>query len=320
MAVKPKLPKFDPATPVGFHSLFAGRQDAMGTGAGPVERHKVTQQHYNQHLHGDSTGIGIFPMLDTDEVNFAAIDLDEPNFELARTMQKLIPGESFIERSRSGNAHIWVFFTTAAPAWAVRAVLKGATEAVGRRDVEIFPKQDSLREGMVGNYINLPYHGLARPILDSDDNVMAVEDFVQAATEARQDPDGWVRRARALGAVPPQDRVKSSEFGESPVLHSCAEHIIKNRETNPLTPGHRAVVLFNLARQLLNYRDMTVDEARHWVHEVNKCGQKPMTDNEVDRQFENALAGKYTSTGCDDPVMAPYVSPECPIASGHVGR
>lgn len=320
MKEKLKLPKVDPATLVHFHKLFSGRTDAHGTGAGPVERCTVTQEHYNQHLHGDGTGIGIFPMLNTHEVNFAAIDLDEPNFELARTMQKLVPGKSYIEKSRSGNAHVWVFFASPAPAWAVRAVLKGATEAVGRRDVEIFPKQDALREGMLGNYINLPYHGSRRPILDDENDALPVEEFVEDAMGNLQEPDGWIRRARALGAVPPEDRVKSSEFGESPVLHSCAEFIIQNRETNPLAPGHRAVVLFNLARQLLNYRDMTVDEARHWVHEVNKCGAKPMTDNEVDRQFENALAGKYTSTGCDDPVMAPYVSPDCPIASGNVGR
>lgn len=310
----------DNETLVRFHNLFYGRQDAMGTGAGPVERHAVTQEHYRQHLHGDAQGIGIFPMLDSEEVHFAAIDLDEPNFDLARTLQKLIPGESFIERSRSGNAHIWVFFAAPCPAWAVRAVLRGATEAVGRKDIEIFPKQDSLRPGMVGNYINLPYHGSDRPILDGEGQEMPVEVFVATASASRQNPDAWVRRARALGVTPPADRVKANEFGQAPVLHSCAEHIIANRETNPLRPGHRAVVLFNLARQLLNYRDMTIDEARHWVHEVNKTGERPMSDNEVDRQFENALAGKYTSTGCDDPVMAPYVSPECPIASGDVGR
>lgn len=319
MKEKLKLPKISPETLVGFHNLFAGRTDAHGTGAGPVERRNVTQEHYNQHLHGDGTGIGIFPMLDSNEVNFAAIDLDEPNFELARTLQKLVPGESFVERSRSGNAHVWVFFNAPAPAWAVRAVLKGALEAVGRSDVEIFPKQDTLREGMLGNYINLPYHGSSRPILDGEGQEMSVELFVSQSITSRQDPDSWVRRARVLGAVPPADRVKTSEFGTSPILHSCAEHIITNRESNPLTPGHRAVVLFNLSRQLLNYRDMTIDEARHWVHEVNRCGEKPMTEQEVDRQFENALAGQYTSTGCDDPVMSPYVSPDCPIAKGEVG-
>lgn len=310
----------DIETLVLFHKLFFGRQDAMGTGAGPVERHAVTQEHYRQHLHGDAKGIGIFPMLDSEAVHFAAIDLDEPNFELARTLQKLIPGESFIERSRSGNAHVWVFFAEPCPAWAVRAVLRGATEAIGRRDIEIFPKQDSLRPGMLGNYINLPYHGSARPVLDGEGQEMPVGLFVSNAVASRQDPKAWISRARVLGATPPAERIKGSEFGEAPVLHSCAEHIIANRETNPLRPGHRAVVLFNLARQLLNYREMTVDEARHWVHEVNRAGERPMTEQEVDRQFENALAGRYTSTGCDDPVMAPYVSSDCPIARGNVGR
>lgn len=306
-------------TLVGFHTLFAGRTDALGTGAGPVERHTVTHEHYRQHLHGDGTGIGIFPMLDSSEVHFAAIDLDEPNFGLAATLQKLIPAPSFVERSRSGNAHVWVFYSSPCPAWAARAVLRGATEAVGRPDIEIFPKQDSLRAGMLGNYINLPYHGSDRPVLGGEGQDWSVDTFVAEAVEGRQSPQSWINRARALGAVPPADRAKLSEFGQAPVLHSCAEHIITNREINRLKPGHRAVVLFNLSRQLLNYRDMTVDEARHWVHEVNRCGVQPMSSYEVDRQFENALAGKYTSTGCDDPVMAPYVSDECPIAAGKVG-
>jgi hypothetical protein len=143
--------------------LFRGRTDAFGTDAGPVERRPLTPAAYTAHLAGDM-GIGIFPMLDDNTVWFAAIDLDEPNFELARTMQKLIPGQSWIERSRSGNAHIWVFFERPAEAWAVRTILRGATESVGRPDVEIFPKQDGLREGGVGNYINLPYFGDTRPM------------------------------------------------------------------------------------------------------------------------------------------------------------
>jgi hypothetical protein len=33
----------------------------------------------------------------------------------------------------------------------------------------------------------------------------------------------------------------------------CAEHIIANRESNPVMEGHRNVVYFCLAKQLLNY-------------------------------------------------------------------
>lgn len=306
-----------------FAVLFDGRKDAWGTGDGPVERGHLSWEHYSKHLDGQGSGLGIFPMLDDNTVRFAAIDLDEPDFELARTMQKLIPGQSWIERSRSGNAHVWVFFEGACPAWAARAVLRGATEAVGRPDVEIFPKQDGLRKGGVGNFINLPYHGDDRPILAQDGpghEFCSPEEFITVALSCRQDPDAWARRARTLGAKPPEEREASAEFGTSPVLHRCAQKIIRERESNPVTPGHRHQVLFHLAVQCLNYRDFSDDEAREWIEAVNDAAPKPLGAAELDRLFTNAVEGRFTFTGCDDPVMAPYVDPECPIAKGDAGR
>lgn len=308
-----------------FASLFRGRTDAYGKASGTprVERGDFSEAQwllfYEGHLAGEGVGIGVFPMLDTAEVWFGAIDLDEPNFDLARSMQTLIPNQSWIERSKSGNAHVWVFFERPCPAWAVRTILRGATESVGRKDVEIFPKQDGLREGMLGNFINLPYHGEERPILCRQAD-FPLGEFLIEAEGSRQDPDAWVRRARALGGQPPSEREATSEFGEQANLHMCAEHIMQHRDDNPLQPGHRAVVLFNVSRQFLNWRDATAEEARAWVHEINDAGVQPAPRQEVDRQFDNALAGRWTGTGCDDPVMAPYVHPDCPIAKGEVGR
>lgn len=311
-----------------FAALFAGREDAFGTGRGGVIHEPVRADLYAMHLTGEDPyeGIGIFPMLDSNEVCFAAIDLDEPNFELARTMQKLIPGQSWIERSRSGNAHVWVFFDYPTEAWAARAILRNATEAVGRADVEIFPKQDGLREGGVGNYINLPYHGDTRPIValhqpgglqpSLGDGDFPLTDFLRLASAGRQDPETWIRRARALGAKPPEEREATSEWGTAPVLHMCAEKIIRERETNPVTPGHRHQVLFHLAVQCLNYRDFDEEEAWEWVYEVNKAAPRPLGLSELDRLFKNARDGQFTFTGCDDPVMQPYVHPDCPIANG----
>lgn len=318
-----------------FAELFKGRKDAYGRAAGTprVRREQVTHALYDAHLRGEGSGIGIYPMLDSNEVWFGAIDLDEPNFDLAKQLRRLIPGESFIERSKSGNAHVWVFFESPAPAWAVRAVLQGATEAVGRSEVEVFPKQDALGASVdgkarLGNFINLPYHGDERPVLrhwgDASDGLqwepVDALSFIERALQARQDPDTWVRRARRLGATPPEERTTQSEFGTQPSLHMCAKHIITNRHENPLQPGHRAVVLFNVARQLLNWRESTEDEVRHWVHELNKAGTDPAPEDEVDRQINNAISGRFTSTGCDDPVMQPYVHPDCPIANGKAGR
>lgn len=310
-------------------ALFAGRSDVYGTDAGPVTHAEPTVMTYADHLSGEA-GIGIFPMLDDNTVCFAAIDLDEPNFELARTMQKLIPGQSWIERSRSGNAHVWVFFDYPCPAWAARTILRGATESVGRPDVEIFPKQDGLRKGGVGNYINLPYFGDTRPMIPGGDPGyapvvdwdLAFADWTKrgiaqvTATARRQDPEAWEKRARSLGGKPPEERERSSDWGTAPRLHQCAVRIIRDRETNPITPGHRHQVLFHLACQLLNYRDFDEDEAREYLDMVNDAATKPLGQVEVDRLFNNAIDGQFTSTGCDDPVMAPYVDPECKIAHG----
>lgn len=310
-----------------FAELFAGRDDALGFGAGRVERRRVTIDDYHGHLMGRGEGIGIFPLRDDGTVRFAAIDLDEPNFELATAMQLLIPGMSWVEESRSGNAHVWVFFEEDAPAWAARAVLRGATEAVGRTDVEIFPKQDQLREGMVGNYINLPLHGQSRPIRNplmtahqtSAFNLERAA-FVERAMLRRTPVEAFVKRARMLGGTPPEERDDTAEWGTAPVLHECASYIIKNRETNPIQEGGRHQVLFHLAVQLLNYAEMTQPEAWNLVKMVNASARPPLDERELRRMFNNAVNGRYTFTGCDDPVMAPYVSPDCPIAKGQVGR
>lgn len=305
-----------------YMDLFQGRTDAFGTGNGPVERRELTPACYQAHLAGEPPGLGVFPMRDDNTVRFAAIDLDEPNFALAFQMQKLLPGETWIERSRSGNAHVWVFFGDSAPAWAVRTVLRNATEAVGRTDVEIFPKQDGLREGGVGNFINLPYHGRERPILgwtefpNKPESEMLVGDFVLMAHAQLHDPDAWVKRARAIGGKPPEERDKSSEWGTAPVLHMCAKKIMAERFENPVQPGARHQVLFHVACQFLNWRDCDAQEAWEWVNDINEASPQPLGHNELDRLFQNAEQGQFTFTGCDDPVMQPYVHPDCPIANG----
>lgn len=310
-----------------FARLFRGRLDAYGTGAGGVIHEPPTNDLLRAHLLGEGLGIGIFPLRDDGTVWFGAVDLDEPNFELAAAMQRLIPGRSFIERSRSGNAHIWVFFDGPAPAWAVRTVLRNATEALGRTDVEIFPKQDEVRPGGVGNYINLPYHGLQRPILatvpgdpEPSFDRQGLRWFLELAASHRQSPDAWVTRARTLGGRPPAEREASSEWGTAPVLHDCAAHIVANRASNPVRPGHRHEVLFHLACMLNNYEGFDRDEAKHYVDLTNQASPRPLGQNEVDRLFENAYEGQYTFTGCDQPVMQPYVLPDCPIAQGKAGR
>ena len=304
---------------MAFAELFRGRTDAYGTLFGGVRRLPVTLDHYRAHLE-ERTSLGVFPMCDGDVVHFGAIDLDEPDFDLARDLQRFIPGASFVERSRSGNAHVWVFFAEPAPAWSVRSVLRYATAALSRPEVEVFPKQDRLRDGMVGNYINLPYFGEHRPMVVEGQTALPLENFLVEALARKHDPRAWVRRAEALGAVAPEAR-RERRHGELGVMHECALHIVERRHENPIRAGHRHQVLFRLACMFLNYQHWTDEDAWETLLLMNEEGVLPsLPVSELRSLFHNARAGRYTSTGCDDPLMAPYVRRDCPIFRGEAGR
>jgi hypothetical protein len=308
-------------------ALFRGLDDAFGTGRGQWIDRAPEKSDFASHLGGHGDGVGIAPLMRDGSINFAAIDLDEPDFEAAQAMQKFLPGPSFIERSRSGNAHVWVFFEGPIEAWVVRGIMKEATLAAGKRGVEIFPKQDLWHDSLKrGSYINLPYHGLNRPViamwrmtksLMNDvtwHHYYTPEGFVEAAAKAKNSADAWRKRARWLQVSAPSDRESTSSFGDQRELHMCAEWIIANRDENPVTDGHRNVVYFNLAKMLLNYQGFTEDEAWSMMNLVNESSPDEVNEYELRRIFTNAKRGEWTSTGCDDPLMEPYTHPSCKIA------
>ena len=298
-----------------FRELFRGLDQAFGTGKGQWVKRPPAIQDYAKHLRGLGDGIGIGPLRPDNTVTFAAIDLDEPDFDAAREMQRYIPGSSFIERSRSGNAHVWVFFASPIEAWVPMALLKMATEAVGKDHVEIFPKNHDFQMVVFGNYINLPFHGDSRPILssslDADAPAPTLEQFLHEAEANLNDPENWRKKARWLNIVAPKPR-NEGNFGEAPSLHICAANIIDNGL--PIGEGNRNGVFFMLAKCLSNWREVNHEEALMMMRSVNDESPDPLPDSEIRRILANAERGQYTSTGCDDPLVLPYAHPKCPIA------
>lgn len=298
------------------------------------------QPMYQQHLRGRGDGLGIAPLTDDGLVRFCAIDLDAPDFELAVEMAMLLPGHQWIEKSRSGNAHVFSFFSEPLEAWVARGIMRECLAALDKKHVEVFPKQDLLREGMLGNYINLPYFGDTRPMVWCSKNVPVIGDDLMLNLEASlgglfmqgyplsaflanlestlNDPADWRKRARWLGVVSPEERKASGrhEFGTQPNLHMCAEHVIAERDNNPISAGHLNVVLFAVAKQLTNCAQFDDDEAYMILGLVNESAEDPANETELSRIFQNAASGRFTSTGCDDPLFLPYANPKCPIANG----
>jgi len=144
-----------------FAALFQGRTDSWGAVHGESIKKPVVQKSYFLHL-VEKASLGIYPLLDDGTCRFGAIDIDKDDRELVLRLREefwsLGLKSEFVERSRSKGYHIWVFFTEAVKAEKVRHILSTVVDKVGE-PLEVFPKQEILREGEVGNYINLPYFG-----------------------------------------------------------------------------------------------------------------------------------------------------------------
>jgi hypothetical protein len=128
----------------------------------------------DKHLRGKDV-FGVYPMLPDETCYFLAIDFDDEGWEKdISVLRDICAGNNIpfaVERSRSGNgAHVWFFFDDKVSAVSVRkfgtALL---THAMAKRHEikftsydRLFPNQDTLPKGGLGNLIALPLQLNAR--------------------------------------------------------------------------------------------------------------------------------------------------------------
>ena len=187
-----------PAKVAFYWTLFAARQDVYAvhwdsarTGRGgwmpavqggfrkgirPADRRylPLTEQVLTQHLSGELE-IGLYPLLDSDRCHWLAADFDGAAAMLdALAYLKAARAHGVaaaLEVSRSGTgAHVWIFFTSAVPAAQARqlgaGLLREAMTLSGRLSLasydRLFPSQDLLPAGGIGNLIAAPLQGRRR--------------------------------------------------------------------------------------------------------------------------------------------------------------
>ena len=188
-----------PAAKVAFYaSLFAARTDVYAvrwdnarsgksgwmpavkggwrSGVPPAQRQylPLTNQVLTEHLSGD-VEIGLYPMLDGDRCGWLAADFDGPAAILDALSYlkaaRAARAPAALEVSRSGSgAHAWLFFTSPVPAATARQIgtglLREAMALRGRLSLSsydrLFPSQDVLQTGGLGNLIAAPLAGKAR--------------------------------------------------------------------------------------------------------------------------------------------------------------
>lgn len=152
------------------------------------------------HLEGRQTA-GIYPLLADETCWLVAIDLDGPTWRddirALRDAAADLDVPVVLERSRSGRgAHMWVLFSTPVPARSARALgstlltraMRGRAISMDSYD-RLFPNQDTMPTGGLGNLIALPLQHARRSVgctVFLDDDLEPFEDQWAYLAEARR--------------------------------------------------------------------------------------------------------------------------------------
>ena len=170
-----------------FMHLFRGYSEAYGSyNASNLggEGKQPTEQNFLEHINGKQP-IGIYPLDNNEKVSFAAIDIDEYPINHVALSEKLNDWKLpfLVCNSKSGGAHIYIFFRKSEEPGMVIQLLKRVSASLGYPKAEIFPKQVNRPSGSYGNFINLPFFGhpsLSYSCWDGD-NELGIDGFLNLA-------------------------------------------------------------------------------------------------------------------------------------------
>lgn len=256
-----------------MHELFRGNDRAHGTyrdeefdaekGKQEIKksartvRRPPTPDLWRQHLMGEYH-LGIITITDEDTVWWGAIDIDDYSVEHTDLVDMLsemaVPG--LVCKTKSGGAHVYVFFTEQLQAGEVLRRLRELSVSLGHGGCEVYPKQVRVateNEGL-GNWINMPYFGIGTGqsrchAMKPDGRGMSLEQFLTTAEQSRMSAEDFRRL---------QFTRKSETFGDSP---PCIESLTKRK----LLKGEQNSALFNyavLARR--KYPDSWREKIHEW--------------------------------------------------------
>jgi superfamily II DNA or RNA helicase len=221
----------------------------------------LTAEVITAHLSGE-IHLGLYPLLDGDRCWWLAADFDGPAAmldALAYLKAARAAGvPACLEVSRSGlGAHAWVFFTGPVEAETARrlgtGLLREAISVRGRMDLasydRLFPSQDVLPAGGVGNLIAAPLHGRSRRdgttvFLDLATMEPHTDQWAFLSSLPRMSPREVAKAADRAGAVVVGARVDRLASATSTLIRPPAPASIPARlgagirvETADLTPA-----------------------------------------------------------------------------------
>jgi len=141
---------------------------------------------------------------------------------------------AWVERTRSGGAHVWVFADTWCSTVDMRRCLQAAEEIAGVPTDSPFPKSEWLT-GPPGNFVRLPYHGkrarVDRQVVIDDRGVpYTLEDFLHEANSERAKVAD-IKAAALLKEQPEMPTILPPEYRKAP--KKMAEVLARRFEEGP---------------------------------------------------------------------------------------
>ena len=182
-------------------------------------REPVTLELWEQHLSGQRA-LGIITITEEATCWWSALDIDKydiVHLDLVKELaERKIP--AVVCRTKSGGAHIYLFFSEAIPAGEVMAKMRELASSLGQGGCEIFPKQDQVltERGDLGNWLNMPYFDSAHTVryaIGEDGRGLSLSRFLSLAERSQL-------TAERLASLPLHRSVP--EMVEGP---PCLEHL-----------------------------------------------------------------------------------------------
>jgi len=227
----------------GRHTPSEVTEGVKAEGKSIVIKASPTIDHFTRHLSGE-LHLGIIPINDESMCRWGCIDVDQYDLDLDELVNRVtrtgLP--LFLCRSKSGGAHLLLFTREWVPAVAMQSKLLEIAESMGYPPgIEVFPKQTTMTEDRVGNWLNLPYQGgdaTVRYWLPADHKPASLSRFlveVEAKAISLEELEG-------LWPVPVDAPRGEGEFDDGP---PCLEALYQLKIT-----GNRNVGLSNVLTYL----------------------------------------------------------------------
>lgn len=291
-----------------FARLFSGYENVYGQYA--VENAVVTEKgkldgsawtnrgspDWKKHLAG-TVGLGIIPLKIDNTVLFGAIDVDiYEGLDHVRIEQQIerLGLPLVVCRSKSGGAHLYVFFTEPVKASLAIRQLNEWASVLGFGGSEIFPKQkERLSPNDIGNWINLPYFGgnLSQRYAYHNGKQLSLEQFLDYAESKSISPDKF----KYIDVTPLEEPPES----DLELYRGAPPCICRAANEGGFLEGSRNDSMFNAG---VYCRKRFGDEWEGPFHEINeKLCKPPLNDFEMRRLIGSLKKRETYEMRCNGP-------------------